>query len=506
MTTVTSSTSSTTPTTSSSTSTTSTTGSSSSSGPNQSIINALGAGSGVDTVSLVNSLVAAQFDPKAQALSKQSDTATAQLSEVSKVKSAINDFASALNQLVTGGTLAAQPTVSNTGVLSATALPGAKLDGLSASVTVNRLATAQVASTASLGKRTDPVGTGTLTITLGTATTDGNGALTSFAAGSAQPVQVTIDSSNNSLDGIAAAINAAKAGVTATVITDVDGSAKLSLKGATGAANAFTVTSNDSSLGALTVDVGQTATKLGAVAGNAQLSLDGVTVERATNSVSDLITGLRLDLASAQPGVPVTIGSSVPTASLSTAVSNVVDTYNQLIGELNTDLNAAGGTLFNDSGVANLRRQLQNLTLTPLTTSTGPGAPTTLADLGVGTQRDGTLKLDTDRLSSQLANNPSAVEAIFASGTKATGDGLNAALAAINTAANSTVYGLGASIQKYTSAQSDISDQQSKLSDQRDSYKTQLTQQYAASDAKVAAYKSTLAFLKNQIDAWNAKN
>ncbi|MFX8281908.1 hypothetical protein ABTL36_19595, partial [Acinetobacter baumannii] len=83
---------------------------------------------------------------------------------------------------------------------------------------------------------TSPIGTGSLTLQLGSATY-ANGAITGFTAGSTAAVNITIDSSNNSLQGIAKAINAANAGVTATVLTDSSG-ARLSLKGKTGEAQA----------------------------------------------------------------------------------------------------------------------------------------------------------------------------------------------------------------------------------------------------------------------------
>ncbi|MFX8016042.1 hypothetical protein ABTK76_19245, partial [Acinetobacter baumannii] len=93
-----------------------------------------------------------------------------------------------------------------------------------------------------------------------------NGAITGFTAGSTAAVNITIDSSNNSLQGIAKAINAANAGVTATVLTDSSG-ARLSLKGKTGEAQAFTLTATEDAsapgLAQLNVGVGATGTTIG---------------------------------------------------------------------------------------------------------------------------------------------------------------------------------------------------------------------------------------------------
>ena len=199
-----------------------------------------------------------------------------------------------------------------------------------------------------MASRTTTIGTGNLTFTFGTATVSG-GAMTGFTAAAARPSPSRSIRRNSTLDGIAKAINAAKAGVTATVITDADGSARLSLKGATGTASAFTVSGDTPELAVLNVGKGQTATTIGSTAGNAALKLDGVAVERASNSISDLIDGVKLDLTSASVGNPVTIGSSTPTAGLTQAVTDFVDTFNQMQAIVKEETDAATGSLHNDS-------------------------------------------------------------------------------------------------------------------------------------------------------------
>lgn len=469
-----------------------------------SIISTLGAGSGIDTGSLVSQLVAAQFAAKNDTLTQKNDTLTAQISAVGQLQSGISSFASALQTLISGGTLSTQPTTSNGNVLSATTLSGAHIGSLSAQVEVTRLATAQSAASAtSFASRTTTVGTGNLTLTLGSATVS-NGAITAFAAGSVAPVTIAIDAAHNTLDGIASAINAAKAGVTASVITDADGTARLSLKGATGTAQGFTLSGSTPELAQFNVGVGQSATTIGSAALNAQLKLDGVAVERASNSVSDLITGVKLNLLSPSVGSPVTIGSSSPTSALSQAVNDFVDTYNQFIAQVQTNTDAASGVLHQDSAVTTLKRTLSQLTLTKLTTNTTPGVPTTLAEIGVGTNRDGTLKINATQLSNALANYPDAVEAMFTNGATASGSGLGGALSTMSRNATDPTYGLAASTARYTAAQSNIADAEDKLKTDSDTMTTRLTKQFSSMDAIVASYKSTQAFLTQQMDAWTA--
>jgi flagellar hook-associated protein 2 len=199
----------------------------------------------------------------------------------------------------------------------------------------------------------------------------------------------------------------------------------------------------------------------------------------------------------------VSLGSSRPTSALSEAVTDLVDTFNQLIGVVDTETAAQGGDLSQDSGAKQLKNSLGQLTLTPLIASTVAGAPTTLAQIGVATNRDGTLTVNADQLSAALAQWPDQVEAMFS--TAGTG-GIAAAIGNISTAAADTTYGLGASLAKYTKAQSDLADQEADNTTAETNMRTLLTQQFASMDAKVASYKSTQAFLTQQIDAWNKSN
>jgi flagellar hook-associated protein 2 len=470
-----------------------------------SIVNTLNAGSGIDITSLVSSLIDAQFTPKTQTLNDQNSKLTTQISAVGTLKSSLTDFATGLSQIVSGGSLVTAPTSSNTNIVKATGISGKSASGLAASVEVRQLATAQVATSNPIGDATAAIGTGTLTLTLGTATVSG-GAITGFAAGSGAPINITIDSSNSSLQGIAKAINAAKAGVTATILTDADG-ARLSLKGSTGAAQAFTLTATEDSgapgLAALNVGVGASGTTVGSTAQDAIVAVDGVALKRPTNSISDLISGVKLDLVAASPGTIVSLGNATPTDTIATTVSNFVSTYNELHNTLKADLDAKTGSLFGDPAATSLNRALGRFTLTKLATTTTTGAPTTLAEIGVATNRDGTLSVNTTQLNAAIANYPDAVEALFADGSGATGGGISAAFNAIVTSATSNSYGLGASTTRYTKAQDTIATELDKLATQRDATQTRLTQQFSNSDAQISAYKQTQSQLTQQIAQWN---
>lgn len=473
----------------------------------QSLLTSLDAGSGIDTASLVTSLVQAQFATKTAQLKSQTDTITSQISAVSSLKNTISDFADAVSNLVKGGTLQSQPVVSNSAVMSASAISGAKLTGVTANITVSQLATSQTAvSKTAFASAATTIGTGTLTLKLGTASYNADGTMASFTKGAADAIDITIDDSNSSLTGIAAAINAKKAGVTASVVTDQNGTAYLSLKGATGAAQAFTLEAATSTgdLSKVAVGPGATAMAVTSQAKNAKLSVDGVAVERASNEISDLVAGVKLTLSGTST-LPVSLTTTQPTAALTNAVNDFVETYNGVIAAVKEQTDPITGVLRADPGAKTLLQGLQALVSKTLLPNASGGEPATLAAIGVRTNRDGTLQVDATQLSKAMADYPDQIEAMFAF-TTTSGTGLNTAMASLKLNATSTLYGLGASTTRYTEAKTRVADQQDEITTKSDSMTKRLTQQFASMNSKLSAYKSTQSYLKQQIDAWTKSN
>ena len=471
----------------------------------KSLLDSLNAGSGVDSASLVTSLVTAQFATKSAQLSARYDTLTAQISGASSLKSTVTTFYTALESLVKGGTVASQPVSSNSTAVGAATITGATLGNINTTLTVNRIAAAQTAVSAKRTSADPAIDAGTMTLKVGTWTPQGDGSYALTQGANPVSVDITIDSSNNSLSGIAAAINAqAKTtGVTASVITNTNGDAWLSIKGKTGAANAFSLTAqpdgngNTPNLSQFNVARG-TNSLITQQSGDAELVVDGVTVQRASNEVSDLIAGIKLTLNATGT---TTLTKSQPTAALQNAVSDFVASYNEVIATVKEQTDPITGNLRADPAAKALLRSLQGMTSQSLLSGAAAGTPTTLGAIGVRTNRDGTLEVDAAALSAALTNNPDAVESMFA--YKLTGtDGVYGAMRKIRDAAISSVYGLGASATRYGEAQTAITKQQSDISDKSDALKTRLTQQFAAMDARVSAYKSTQAFMTQQIDNW----
>lgn len=361
----------------------------------------LGIGSGIDTKTLIDNLAAAAKAPQVAILDQRQALNTAKVSALAQASNAIDGFASALTTLIAGGTLFTQPTVSDESILKASAIPGQDLGNLSAQVEVRQLAKAETLVSQSFASSSDPVGQGDLTLTT-----------------SAGAFTITIDATNDSLDGLAKAINDTGSGVSASVVTDQYGS-RLMLKGATGEANAFTLAVPSGTASGLerfaydpAASGGLSAAQL---AQDAVIALDGVEVRGASNSFDKLIPGVELDLQRAVPGTSVTLGIQRPTTAISQALDDFVSAYNELQKMLADATapaadGASAGPLRGDAAIRDLQRRLRELTSTPLSSGSGPR---TLAEIGVSTNRDGTLSLNKLQLQDMLARDPDGVEALF---------------------------------------------------------------------------------------------
>lgn len=530
-----------------------------------SILTALGASS-IDTSSLVDQLATAAIANKTKALTDRETANTAKISDLANAVNSITTFSSSLSSLISGGSLFTQPTSSNSSIVNVSAVAGSRLSGLSSTIKVDRIASAQTLTAAALPGAASPVGLGTMELTVGDKTKT-----------------ITITSANNSLAGLAQAIKDSGLGVTASIVTDSTG-ARLVVKGATGEANAFSLKVTSGTAGELdrfafdpaTYDPDAvTGMTLQQQAQDAQIVVDGVTVNKASNSFSDVIPGVKIDLVSAAPGTTVTIGSSQPVDSIKQAVSDFVAAYNEMKATL-TAMTGTEGSLRSDAGIRALVTKLGGLTSTRLTYASD-GSPTTLAEIGVSTNRDGTLSLDSAKLSSVMASNPAAVEAMFNPGqrsdnpliqiTNAVGQvkggvytvtnatpggsgstaqatldggytlplgatgvqasftsaaaglsfdvlgpvasatitidlGLQGALDAIKNELTASSGQLTASQTRLDNEKKSISDDKDKLTARDTAYRAQLTAQYTRMQGALSAFSSTQSYLSQQIKLW----
>lgn len=457
------------------------------------IASALGIGSGINTTQLVSDLVNATYSPKEATVNDRVTTNNARISALASAKSALATFSSALTELLKSSDYSGQPVSNDPTIIAASAIAGGVPTGLPAQVEVQQLAKSQVLQSATFGDSTAVAGTGSLTLTVGsTAKT------------------ITLTAPANTLSDLATAINASGAGVTASVVTDQSG-ARLVIKGASGADKAFTLAAGpdaDANLQRFTFDGTTGPLTLSQAAQNAKVRIDNVDMEFGTNEVTTAIPFVRLDLNKAAPGTTVTVATNQPTTSMSDLVGEFVTAYNNLKKSLNSATTGADGSadsttglLSSDPGLRDMSRRLATLTSVPLATE---GPYRTLADLGVRTERDGTLTLDSARLNAALAADPEAITQMLNPTVQdADHPGIAGALKGVTDYLNGKDGPLATSQASYDKLKDDLAKQLEKLSAGRASYSDQLTKTYSAMQARLTMLKATQSYLDQQVQAWN---
>jgi flagellar hook-associated protein 2 len=445
-----------------------------------SIANALGFGSGIDVASLVSQLAAASRDPKVARFDTRSRAVQTSISAVSQARSDLEGFATSLVTLVAGGTLQSQPSVSDTSILDAKAVIGARLSNFSGSVEVTQLARGQTLASGFVAASTTPVGQGTLTLTVGTA---------------AYPV--VIGTANDGLSGLAAAINDARSGVTASVVTDTTG-ARLVLKGPAGSPSAFALASSDPGLTDYAYPGAMTLVQ---AAQNAAFTVDGLSYSRPTNTIDDVVAGVVLTLKKVAVGTPVAIGVTRAGDTLKSTLADFVSVFNELKGHIAEARTATRG----DQAMRTLERQLAQLVAQTVTS----GTPASLSGIGIKTNREGTIALDEAVFYAAYARDPDAVEAIFsptrdASHNATTDPGIGGVLTTLKAAATATNGALASLSTRLGKEASALATDRERMEAREAAYKARLERQFAGVDASVGALKATQSYLDQQIKLWTA--
>lgn len=466
---------------------------------------ALGGGTGIDMTALAGNLATAQFAGRLARIDNQNTRLTTQISQATQLKSELLALAGSVGNAVRTGVLSAQPAVANSTVASAALPPGSAGVSGSYSLEVLALASPQVLNSQAFTAPTTPTGSGSLTINFGTI------AGTAFTADAAHaPVTMQI-AAGATLADVAATINGSGAGITAYIATSGDG-AHLVLKGQQGAANGFklsaTEASGDPGLSRLAFDpasaaaaiaAGTPTAMIAASASDAHYKLDGVDRTAAGNSVANAAPGLSLSLTGTNVGSPTQITFTDPTTQIASSMRELTNALNTLAGEMNTDLDPAAGGLSADTGARALRRQLATLAGAKIMPNTAAGAPSTLSDLGLSVNKDGTFKLDGTKLTATLQANPQAVAAMFTTGLYGVYGTLDSMARTLTSASDPG--SLAGSITRYTGLQTKLGSQRTTLASRQDKLRTQLVTQFAHSNSIVANSKSTLTYLQNQATA-----
>lgn len=233
---------------------------------------------------------------------------------------------------------------------------------------------------------------------------------------------VDIGTTNTSLSAIATAINNLQMGVTANVQTDASGS-RLTI-----------VSSSSGSAGSVSVQGGTQQLSFTNVQGeDAVVNIDGVPYQNSTNTITGAISGVTLNLASADPNADVTLSVSPDASSVGNALSTFVTDYNSVVSAVNSQFTydsstSSAGVLSGDASVRSLQQSLLSLASFSMS---GNGSIGSLADLGITMQDDGTLSIDSDTLNSALTNNFASLQNFFQGGTGSFGAALSSAMTSL---------------------------------------------------------------------------
>ncbi|MGK3129220.1 flagellar filament capping protein FliD [Pantoea sp. C8B4] len=463
-------------------------------------ITTLGVGSGLDLSSILDSLSTAE-KASLTPISNQQSAYTAKLSAYGTLSSALTTFQTANTALNSADLFSATTATSSSSAFSATT-SGTVVAG-KYSVAVTQLAQAQTLTSAVQTSNTTALGDSsatsrTLTIKL--------------SDGTSKDISLTTD--QTSLTGMRDAINGASAGVSASIIKVADGSYRLSLTSSkTGEANAvssISVTGDDT----LNNIVGFDSTKTDAdnpmdvsvAAQDAKLTVNNVEITNSSNTISDALEGITLNLTDTTSGNQ-TLTVAQDTSKATTAISNFVTAYNTLLDQFNTltkytavdvgsdTQDSSNGALVGDSTLRSIQTQIKSM----LTNSSSSSTYKTLAQIGITTDpTTGELTLDSDKLKTELTKDPDGIKQMIVGDGKTTG---------ITTTLATNLTSWLSSTGSIQSAKDGVSKTLNNLTQQYNDMNTRINNmiarykaQFTQLDVTMSSLNSTSSYLTQQFD------
>lgn len=455
-------------------------------------ITAGGIGSGLDVASIVSQLMAVERAP-VTALEKRVSTQQSRLSVYGQIKGALSSLQTAAEALgKTDKFNAFKTTVANANLFSAASGSGAAEGNYS--VEVKYLAQAHKLASVGYASSTSNVNTGNLTIELGSVA----GGV--FTADAAKSFNIAIDGTNNTLEGVRNAINAAKKGVTATIIND--GSATPAR---------LVITSNDSGAsntirmsGVAGLDyepVSNTGSLQQKVAAqDAQLTVDGIAISRSSNTITDIIPGVTLNLTKADLGNPTTLSVTTDSDKIKSNIEAFVKAYNDVNAMIKKqtayDANTkTAGPLNGDSTMRAVTDRLRSIVVGSVDGATGGFSR--LSDAGISIQADGTLKIDSTKLDAAIKDPTKDLSTLFGNATgkvgiaAVLGNEIDAMLSVDGLITNRT-NGLNATIKRMNNDKAALETRMTRIEER-------LRAQFTALDSAMGSLNTTSQYLTQQL-------
>lgn len=467
-------------------------------------LTAPGIGSNLDVNGLVSQLMAVERQPLALTQRREAKV-QAQLSAYGLLQSQIALFGDSAASLGKPENMSAyKAAVADTVVAAASA--GSTAVAGSYSLEVKQLAKAEKLATGAFASASTVVGTGSLTITLGTYDSVGN---TFVARADKTPLNLTINATNNTLAGVRDAINAAQSGasgIRASIVTDSGGARLVVSSTDTGASNAISIVAPGLAAFAYDPTVGgiQAVTRLQG-AQDAKISIDNIALVSASNQVTGAIDGLTLNLTQAKPGQQTTLTVAADTDGAKTALRQFVAGFNSLNSMVRgyTKYDAAtrtNGMLQGEVTAVSILNQMRAAVSGAI-----PGAAgefKSLSDIGIALQIDGSLKLDESKLAAATAAGTGKLARLFT----ATASNPDTYVTRIKAFVDKT-QGTGGLIPSKTDGLSTtikrLDKEQADFNARMVGVEARLRAQFNALDANLASQTAVTAYLTTQATAWD---
>ena len=464
-----------------------------------SIISALGAGSGINFSQLATDISEATYSFQRENLQARNETLQAQISAASVLRSALTGLSSALGDRIRNGDIAPRASIGNSGVAQVSVPAGTSPSG-SYSLEVSQLADSQTLVSPAFSSGDDLVGEGTLTVRFGEV---------SGASFTADPDQAALDitvEATDTLSDLASKINSQSEGALEAYVANGTDGAQLVIKGADGASNGFVLEPTSSALlptatpGDLTFLAWDPASDNGQLRSTAQdavFELDTVELRSQSNRVSGLPEGIELTLTGTNVDAPTDITFTQDTSAITSVMNDLAAALNDVVGLLQGSEGEDIG-LSNDPGARELRADLSALTSEAIDPAAEGDGPNTLGDLGLSLNRDGTFRIDAARLERTLSESPQESAALFTIGlfgVFATVDDL---------ARENTTFtdpgSLGGSITRFEGLIERNDDRLTRVAEQQENLRAQLTRSFSGAQSQITASQSTLSFIRQQFE------
>ena len=400
------------------------------------IIKSLGAGSGIDSKGLVTQLVEIERAAPQGRIDTKREKAEAQISDFGVLAGAMDKVKSAVAALTDKEGLFSK----SASYTASDALVPTKLDTNVQTGTygfeVKALAASQSLTFASLGSASDFVGEGVLHFNFGSWNRDGNDDPQTFSPDAgADSFSITIDSTNNTLNGLKDAINKADKGVQASVIFDGSGY-RLVVSAPSGANKELNIQAEEAgdtptntdnsglSRFAFNENIAARADVERQKGADARLVINGLELTRSTNTITDVVEGLTLDLMKASPGEIVTVTVSDDKGFAEEKGRGFVEAYNTFLTETKPLFSfdkeeQKWGSLTNDALAKSVLTRFRGIIGSAI-----PGLAdsnfSALTNLGIRTQLDGSLTIHEEDFQRAMTQNFADVQKLLAPHTHST--------------------------------------------------------------------------------------